>query len=303
MSNAGDVRPPRVFVSHAGPDRREAYRLARDLGDHGIETFVDVRDIRPGDNVILTINRELAQSDYFVLLWSQHCEGRAHVEEEFAAAYSRQIRERRSFLFVVRLDRSDPPGLLAPRCHLDAFAGWSEVVAQLVHTWTRDRAVGLPVLPSPRPAGTDDRGMVLYVRNKSLVVAHVLAAPKDCTGLELDGLVRAGLGLPERVVEFDGRVGVEFQYQLMFAGKPVPAGGMLASAGIVDHSTIDLEVRLDFFGPDGPTSNGSTFRNPDKPVPTVPDPRGGGATARAPATARTLARKAFAHLTPWPERR
>ncbi|HEV2781145.1 MAG TPA: toll/interleukin-1 receptor domain-containing protein [Actinophytocola sp.] len=295
MSGAGDVRPPRVFISHAGSDRPNAEEFARNLSQYRIGTFVDAYDIWPGENVVLRIHRELTQSDYFVLLWSQHCDGNAHVEQEFAAALARELTEverRCAFVFIIRLDGSNPPGLLAPRRYLDASAGWGEVVAQLVRTWRDDRGIGLRVLPAPRRIdnGAGPR-VVLYIRNRSLSVAHLLPVPGRCSGRELDGLVRTGLALPDSVAEFDGRTGIRFHYRLYFAGDLVPPDRTLAAAGIGHHSTIDLEVRLEFFGPNGPTENGTIVRGPDDPTPLLP-----------PATIRTLVRKGFAHLTPRPQR-
>ena len=254
-----DMPLPRVFISYAKPDREAAYRLAGDLERCDIQTFVD-------------------------------CASNSNVEAEFAAALAGEVRERRSFLFTVRLDDSVPEGLLEVRRYLDAFTGWGEVVAQLVDTWMRDRATGERVLPALHPSADTSGGTALYIHNRSLSVVHEVKAPAGCTGRELDRLVRAQLALPDQVTGFDGQIGVRFQYRLLLEGRPVSAHDTLVDAGIEDHALIGLEVRLDPFGPSGPLEGGSVVHGSDGTITTL-----------APSTVRALTRKAFAHLVPPPE--
>jgi hypothetical protein len=207
-----EAHPPQVFVSFAGSDRAMADRLRDDLRKRDIE----VSNFPLGGNLVLDINRELAQSDYFVLLWSQAAVNRQWVDAEWSAAFARELRERRSFLFIVRLDRTPLPPLLAPRQYLDAAGNnWNDLVNELVTTWLRDRAAGEPVLPAPYPPTTDNgggerRNIVLYVRNRALSVAHVIAVPEKSTGFQLLSLVRVTLALPDVEERFGRRRGNAF---------------------------------------------------------------------------------------------
>ena len=273
---------PRVFVSYTGNDRPVAERLRRDLRERDIETFA----FPPGGNFVLDINRALAQSDYFVLLWSQACVDRPWVDAEWSAALVRGLQQRRSFLFIVRLDTTSLPPLLAPRQYLDAFNNWDDLVTELAATWGRDRAVGDPVLPAPFPAVTDNNGppnIVLYIRNEALSVTHVIAVPAESTGQDLERLVRGALALPDVAEKFGGAVGMRFYYQLKKAGNLIsPDGGKLH---IVDGDTVDLEVQVESFGPTGPSLI-TTYRR-------------GVSTSLAPATTRSLINSVFDHLIPW----
>lgn len=264
-----------------------AERLRQDLKEHDIEAFV----FPPGGNLVLDINRALTQSDYFVLLWSQASRDRPWVDAEWSAAFARELQERRSFLFIVRLDMTPLPPLLAPRQYVDAFDNnWGELVSELAAIWHRDRAVGDSVLPAPHSAVQDidktQKTIVLYVRNRALSAAHTVVVPAESTGRDLESLVRNALALPDIVEEFDGAIGMRFYYRLKNAETQILVdSGKLVDSDIVDGSTIDLEVQVEAFGPEG-KSPISTYRHP--PL-----------TVLSPETTRALFNSAFSHLIPW----
>lgn len=279
-----------------------ADRLCQDLQGYGIDTFVDVLYMAPGTNVVCSISDAIAQSDYCVLLWSHACVDRPWVEAEWSAAFAREIKQRRAFLFTVRLDATPVPSLLAPRQHLDAFDdNWAGAVDELVCFWERDWAMrtgGTPVFPAPFSpfdnAAVRPPTIVLYVRNCDLSVAHVLAVSEKSNGAELESRVRTALALPELVTEFHGQVGLRFSYQLHYSGQPIVPSATLAGLGITDHTAIELWVHMQGFGPTGSSSSViyrlSVLR--DEPW-SAPRPR----TLR-PAIMRSLLSKALGHLTP-----
>jgi hypothetical protein len=143
---------PKVFLSFAGSDRAMAKRLADDLEMYGVEAFYDARGIAFGGNVVLSINRAMAESHYYVLLWSANCVDRPWVDAEWAAAYAREINEGRSFLFIVRLDETPLPPLLAVRRYLDGVHAWPSVARDLAGTWLDDLDTGTGLLPTIRTA-------------------------------------------------------------------------------------------------------------------------------------------------------
>jgi hypothetical protein len=293
VRRAAEADRPRVFLSFAGTDRGIAERLGNELADAGIDAFVDQQVIEPGRNFVLAMNHALTQSDYYVLLWSRASVDRPWVDVEWTAALTRELSERRSFLFVLRLDNTPTPLLLAPRFSLDAYADWDRVVAQLVSTWRRDWSVrrsGFHVLPAPDPgeangAAGEGRAIVLYVRNRDLSVEHVLAVSEASTGRQLDDRVHAALMLQDSVTGFDGTVGLRFSYQLKYGDQPISPVRTLMDLGVTDGATVELEVQVEPFGPTG-SSAVNTYRG-DSPI------------ALPPGTTRLLIRGAFGHLIPW----
>jgi hypothetical protein len=281
---------PLVFLSFAGQDRPKAERLREDLATRGFDAFVDERSIKPGEDLLSAINKALTRSSYCVLLWSRHTQDRPWVEVEWTTALSRDLNERRSFLFVVRLDETGVPLLLATRKYLDAFIDWDAAVATLVATWRRDRKVGTPVFPAPSPVATGRYGDVypieLYVRNRALSVSHVVAAPSTVTSSELLGLVRKALDLRDSESKYNGIVSARFAYELNYRDRAL-LDGPLTDLGIDDGDTVDLVVHGEFVS-HGQTVTTWTFR--DGPAPRQ--------SAINPRVVRALIDAAFGHLMP-----
>jgi hypothetical protein len=273
---------PWVFLSYTRDDQDKADVLRRDLDERDVGTI----SFEPGSDLVRAVDRALAQSDFFVLLWSRAAAGSEWVQAEYSAAFMRALHTQRSFLFVVRLDTTPLRPLLAPRYYLDAFDDWSGMVNTLVEVWHRDWALGVPVLPTPCPDRVPqdaDERLRLHVRNRQLAVAHVVVVPAEATGKELERLVREQLALPREELNFNGAVGTRFAYQLTSAGVPVPADTTpLAQLPVEDGATIDLEVQVEWVVPAGPS-------------PTVTY-RGGPSSRSAPALKQF---SAFAHLVPW----
>lgn len=287
--------PSRVFISFAGEDRGTALRLKADLGRHGVQAFVDEEDLPPGRDILLGIDALMSAADYFVLLWSRHTPGRSWVDAEWSAAFARELdesdadrflREHRVFLFIVRLDDTPLPLLLAPRKYLDASSGWRPVVERLTAAWRRDRLADSPVRPAPvTTADAADLGRVtVYVHNQALGVTHAVVVPAATTGRQLEKLVRSALELPDRETKFDGRIGMDFDYRLYTGGLPL-FEGPLSDAVVTDDSRVDLVVLVGTFGPNGSTSN-EVYLSETTPA-GIP-----------PAASRALLVAAFGHLRP-----
>jgi len=273
MRHTADPARLRVFLCFAGDDRPRAKQFERDLCDHGVDTFLDEQSIAAAENLVLAINRALTQADYFVLLWSRHAVDRQSVELEWTAALLRELEERRPFLFVVRLDETPMPLLLAPRKYLDAFGSLDAVAARLTANWHQPAA--------EHHSAEDCPTIAVCVRNRALSVAHSISVPAQATGRQLENVVRSALALPDLVTKFNGKIGMRFYYSLNSDGEPVP-DEPLTALGIVDGATIDLMVQVEQFGPAG-SSPRSAYR-------------AGESKVLSPEAVRVLVNVAFGHL-------
>ncbi|MGW8375246.1 toll/interleukin-1 receptor domain-containing protein [Streptomyces sp. ODS28] len=291
--HVGEERP-RVFLCFAGADHAKAERLRAGLRSHGVATVGHEYQIGPGENIVLEAERALSQSDYFVLLWSRATVNQPWIGENWSAALVRGMREKRRFLFVLRLDDTPLPMVLAARPHLDAFENWHAAVAELAATWSRERAMEYDVLPVPAPGewnGDPGPRIVLYVRNQDLGVYHKLEdVPQGSTGRELYARIRAELELPGQVSMLQGSVGMRFSYRIMKNGG-VPLDGdplsdkPLSALGLCHGDFVDLEIEVEPFGPDNSTA--WVYLGDDE------EPE------LSPVHLRALADAAFGHLKPW----
>jgi hypothetical protein len=278
---------PKVFLSFAGNDRVMAERLADDLELYGVDAFYDARDVALGGNVVLSINRAMAESHYYVLLWSGNCVDRPWVDEEWAAAYAREINEERSFLFIVRLDTTPLPPLLAVRRYLDGIHDWPAVARDLADAWLDDLDTGTPVFPPPDPVPEIERSiLVVKVRNQALVMTHVIGVSPESTGADLLPAIRTTLALPAFEAQLDGALKIQFSYRLLHDGEPVNDEPIVAQ-GITEGTMLDLEIKVEASGPDGPFGE-KVYRSAADSIPSVSE-----------KTVRAMVNTAFAHLLPW----
>lgn len=248
-------------------------------------------DILPGDDVVMSINGALERSDFYVLVWSAAARDRYWVNSEISAAMVLEQRRARPFVFIVRLDDSELPPVLAPRRYLDAFGGRRQAAAeQLTAVWTRDRAVGTKVLPAPAPVREPspreerehEQTMHIYARNQSLQVSHEVRIPVGVTSRQLVAALSEQLALPTEASEYGGAVGVRFSYRYQHAGELFAEDSDVV-LGLTEGDVVDIEVVVEPFGPDGALAD---------PVSFLP----GRDYAIPPEMIRELCEKAIEHL-------
>lgn len=151
-THSGSGARPFIFISYAQPDASFAVRLDDTLGKHGISSFLALRDAGPGGARLAALSLGLHQSDYYVWLISHGSIADPRVEMEWTAALSRELNERRVFLFLFRLDPTPVPMILTARECFDGFQNWNEAVSHLVAAWEHDwrtRRNGVSVFPVP----------------------------------------------------------------------------------------------------------------------------------------------------------
>jgi hypothetical protein len=282
---------PQIFISFPGEERLYAQELAADLAEHGVKSFVDVTSVEVGVNIVEAIDKALTQSDYFVLLWSKNTVDRPWVTAEWTAALTRAVNERRSFVYVVRLDDTELPTMLAPYKYLNAFDDWDGVATGLASAWRIHRSMGVPVLPTPQqPHRRWHPGVIdVFARNRGLSVSHQInAVPATATGPALLNLLMRDLRLPDHVPELDEVVATRIRYGLEFAGRPV-TDRPLTEQGIAKDSTVDLLVSVDLLS-HGEVISTWTLRTEQEPA--APN----GLTTH---DVRAIINGAFGHLRPW----
>ncbi len=69
LENGLQVRP-QVFVSYASPDIAAAKLLVDGLRSRGLNVWLDVYEIQPGENIAESIRKAVSASSYLLLLCS-----------------------------------------------------------------------------------------------------------------------------------------------------------------------------------------------------------------------------------------
>ncbi|MGE3692279.1 MAG: toll/interleukin-1 receptor domain-containing protein [Novosphingobium sp.] len=81
--------PQRYFISYASADEAMAKEVAEVLAGAGLDSFAMFKDIGPGSNFVVEMNRGLAESGHFIALYSDAYFGSDHFQAEWATAYNR----------------------------------------------------------------------------------------------------------------------------------------------------------------------------------------------------------------------
>jgi TIR domain len=79
----------RCFFSYSHPDRAEMLKRAQGVEAAGFDTFIDVLNLRPGDEWNPKIFEAIDESDLFVVIWSKNALGSEWVIKESQHALKR----------------------------------------------------------------------------------------------------------------------------------------------------------------------------------------------------------------------
>lgn len=129
-----------VFVSHNSRDKADARLVAGALVKRGASVWFDEWNIRPGESIAAGIEGGLANSDVFLLIWSQRAAESHWVGAEVRAYLHRRVADASLRIVPVMLDETVLPLLAADYLgfKIDDPADFEKVAAGIVGD-TEDR--------------------------------------------------------------------------------------------------------------------------------------------------------------------
>ncbi|HYG61070.1 MAG TPA: toll/interleukin-1 receptor domain-containing protein [Thermoanaerobaculia bacterium] len=102
----------KVFLSHSSRDKKFVVRLYEALSLEGVETFLDDRDIRVGDDIRLSIERGISEATHLAYIISSHSLKSRWVQEELSIAKFRAMGEEKLRILPILIeDLTLPPGI------------------------------------------------------------------------------------------------------------------------------------------------------------------------------------------------
>ena len=116
-----------VFVSHRHSIAPIAARFRDELRRRGFGTWLDVRNLIPGDKLSPEIIAAIESSTHLAVLWSKDCLAAPWIELEITKALELEKR-----IFVIRLDDTAPPRGCEDHLRIEAQALPPEETARLV---------------------------------------------------------------------------------------------------------------------------------------------------------------------------
>jgi uncharacterized protein YjbI with pentapeptide repeats len=120
------------FISYNNKDHNFAQRLHDDLQDNGVRCWFAPEDMKTGDQIRPTIDREIRLRDKLLVILSENSVKSEWVGDEVEAALEEESKSERLVLFPVRLDdavmrtRDDWAAKIKRRRHIRDFSNWQD---------------------------------------------------------------------------------------------------------------------------------------------------------------------------------
>jgi tetratricopeptide (TPR) repeat protein len=158
MSESDKKSTIKVFLSHSTRDKDFVLQLAAAMRDAGFDPWLCEVDVEKNDNFVAEIEKGLTACDVALLIWSPDAAASHWTTEEWTSVLSRQVKEQRVRLGIVKLREHPLPQLLRTKNYIsadrDPQAGIRETIAWLERRESAQRLSGLkaPIfLPDYRP--------------------------------------------------------------------------------------------------------------------------------------------------------
>ena len=122
----------KVFLSYAQADKETARYIADALKRSGVSTLFDEWELQLGDSIIQHIERGVASSDFVLVLLSPAAVKSHWIQQEWSAAFSKELNDRAIRILPVLIADCDIPQLFATRVYLDLRTNREAGVQRLV---------------------------------------------------------------------------------------------------------------------------------------------------------------------------
>ena len=126
----------KVYISYAKEDQELANRLYEDIQRHGIQPWLDKRDLQPGQNWEIEIKKAIKESSIFIaLLSTKSITKKGFIQKELRIAMQ-ELDERPTadiFVIPVRIDECMPDDEKLKYLHwIDLFPSYEEGLQRII---------------------------------------------------------------------------------------------------------------------------------------------------------------------------
>lgn len=108
-----------IFLSHNHEDKPFVRELARDLGNHNINYWLDEAEIKIGESLIEKIRNGIDQVDYVAVILSPNSINSPWVQREVDVAMNQEINGRKLKVLPLMYKKCDLPGFLLGKAYAD----------------------------------------------------------------------------------------------------------------------------------------------------------------------------------------
>ncbi|CAN2039386.1 hypothetical protein GMMP15_1210008 [Candidatus Magnetomoraceae bacterium gMMP-15] len=130
----GKLRSLRIFISYAREDEEKAIEIGKKLNQAGFQPWMDIQNLKPGDNWIIAIEQAIKDADFFMPLISKNTiDKRGYLQKELKFAFDMITDYDNKHIVPVRLENTRIPDTLKPYQFIDINSpdGWDKFISKL----------------------------------------------------------------------------------------------------------------------------------------------------------------------------
>jgi TIR domain len=105
----------KIFISHSSKDKDFVRKLAHDLREMGVETWLDEWEIKVGDCIVTKVEHGIAGADFVAIVLTPDSVKSGWVDREWKAKYWDEIDQGKTFILPILATKCDIPPLLKTR--------------------------------------------------------------------------------------------------------------------------------------------------------------------------------------------
>jgi hypothetical protein len=134
VRHAEDEHARVAFLSHSSRDKHFVRKLAADLVASGVKVWLDEQRILVGDSIPEKIAQGLAESDFFLIILSEHSVNSDWVKKELSGALVREIERRKVTVLPIKLDSAKMPDSIADKKYADFTGSYNTGLKDLLES-------------------------------------------------------------------------------------------------------------------------------------------------------------------------
>jgi hypothetical protein len=143
-----------VFVSYSQLDNLVVAKIVHRLKRDGHRIWIDVMQLKPGDNIQQTVQKGLDQADAMVVVVSRNSFKSKWIQQEFTMIALQQLSKRERRIIPVKIDDSPVPAYLADRVYIDMSENFDAGLERLSQALEAESSATLAATAPPsRPKG------------------------------------------------------------------------------------------------------------------------------------------------------
>lgn len=129
----------KVFLSHSSKDKGIVVSVALDLEKRGISSWLDAKDILPGESIVTKIDKGLSECDLVLLFLSKNSVSSSWVRKEWETILWEEVNSDKVKIITIKLDDCEVPKILQTKKYIDLYSDYNQGLAEILFAISEHR--------------------------------------------------------------------------------------------------------------------------------------------------------------------